>query len=42
MTKTMIEIIKLEPTDNMALTNGDVITYSEVYLGKNDKPETTA
>ena len=39
MTKTKIEIIKLKPSEDMALTNGNVISYSEVYLGVNDSEE---
>jgi hypothetical protein len=39
MTKTKIELIKLEASEGMALTNGEVISFSEVYLGANDNPD---
>ena len=39
MIKTKIELIKLEASEGMALTNGEVISFSEVYLGKNDSPD---
>jgi hypothetical protein len=38
MIKSTIKIIKLEASDGMMLTNGDVISAC-VYLGLNDSPD---
>lgn len=38
MNITNIELIKLTPSEGMVLTNGETFG-TEVYLGKNDKPD---
>lgn len=36
MEKTMIEIIKITPSEGMVLTNGETYSFDFVHVGKND------
>ena len=36
MEKTMIEIIKITPSEGMVLTNGETYSFDFVHVGRND------